>query len=114
MASGAPGTRLFQYRVVPMGCAISTSVLQSALMKALQDFYFKTVIVYCEDILIYTAGGLEKHIHEVKRIVAAMDAIKAKVKLAKVEIVLNRVTLLGMYLSASVWQIARKFRDKFL
>lgn len=51
---GSTGTWLHQPRVLPMGCVISTSDLQSCLSIVLKEDCMDGVIVYCGDIRIYT------------------------------------------------------------
>ena len=72
-AFGATGTRLYQYKTVPMGCTISTGLLQSALTTILSDFYFAGCIVYCDDILVYSPQPKERHM---KLFHAILDKLK--------------------------------------
>ena len=54
---GCTGSRNYAYNVIPMGCSVSTSLLQESLTEVLDDFYFKGAIIYCDDVLIYSDGS---------------------------------------------------------
>eukprot|EP00924_Labyrinthula_sp_SR-Ha-C_P000162 snap_masked-scaffold_39-processed-gene-2.29-mRNA-1 protein AED:1.00 eAED:1.00 QI:0/0/0/0/1/1/2/0/213 len=54
--------RLFQYIALPMGCCISASTLQGVLKKILKEKYTQTVVVYADDIQIFTSGDIQKHL----------------------------------------------------
>ena len=47
----------------------------------LNEYYFRSVIIYCDDVLIFTNGGWVKHIQEVKPICGVLGKVKARVKL---------------------------------
>lgn len=55
-AFGALGTRLYQYKVLPMGCSISTTMMQHIITGIMGVLYFRNVIVYCDDLLVYSQG----------------------------------------------------------
>jgi len=110
-AFGATGTRLYHYRVIPMGCSISTALLQSALTRILSDDYFRTCISYADDILIFSKGSVEEHMIIVDRILKKLETAGAKVKLEKVQVCKEEVTFLGMKLSKEGWSVSEKFKS---
>jgi len=110
-AFAATGTRLYQYKVVPMGCAISTGILQSALTRMLQTEYFQTCICYADDILIYSRGDMDQHLTIVKKILHILNDAGAKIKLSKVRLAQKEVDFLGMRLSEKGWQLAGRYKD---
>ena len=109
-AFGATGTRLYHYRVIPMGCSISTGLLQSALTRILSDDYFRTCISYADDILIFSKGSEEEHWMIVNKILQKLEMAGAKVKLEKVQLCKEEVNFLGMRLSKEGWSISEKFK----
>ena len=79
-AFGATGTRLYQYRCVPMGCSISTSLFQDAMTSILAEFYFVSCIIYIDDILVYTRGSREEHEKQLQLILSKLRDTGAKIK----------------------------------
>ena len=71
-AFGCAGTQLYQYQVIPMGCTISPAILQSCLMHLLAEHYFRGVIVYVDDMLLYTKQNETHHRSFVRQIVGIL------------------------------------------
>ncbi|XP_016371099.1 LOW QUALITY PROTEIN: RNA-directed DNA polymerase homolog [Sinocyclocheilus rhinocerous] len=57
----------YEYRVMPYGLANSPSVFQGFMNKVFQEFLHCFVIVYIDDILIYSRN-LAEHRHRVKQV----------------------------------------------
>lgn len=69
-----------------MELSIFPGVLQSCVIQILDSKVNVTVIVYCDDILIFTKGSRDEHL---------------EVKLRKVALAKDEVTYLGMELSTA-------------
>ena len=98
-----------------MGCKISTAMLQSCLTQVLADFYMINVIVYCDDILIFTEeDNPEAHLQMIAVIIAKLNEIQAKIKLSKVQLCREEIIFLGLKISQEGMSIAPKFIDSVL
>ena len=51
-----------------MGRKVSTVLLEGALMENFPSHYFKTVVVYCDDISILTKEGRENQLKEMEAV----------------------------------------------
>eukprot|EP00924_Labyrinthula_sp_SR-Ha-C_P003590 augustus_masked-scaffold_53-processed-gene-1.37-mRNA-1 protein AED:1.00 eAED:1.00 QI:0/-1/0/0/-1/1/1/0/1374 len=111
-AFAASSGRLFQYTALPMGCCISTSILQGVLTNILKEKYMETVIVYADDILIFTSGDIQKHLREVNEVLDILTYANAKVKLAKVQIGREEVKFLGRLVSKEGWRVGESYIEK--
>lgn len=109
-AFAATGTRLYQYRVIPMGCSISTAVLQSAITRILGEDYFKTCIAYADDIIIFSRGSEADHRAIADRVFRKLNEAGAQVNLSKVSIALEEVDFLGMTVSSKGWKLSDKYK----
>ena len=108
-AFASTGTPLYQYKVVPMGCSISTAMLQSCLTRIFQDEYMINVIVYCDDILIYSRGDETEHLQLVSGVLHKLQQVHATVKLSKVQLCRQEIIFLGFVINAEGITIAPKY-----
>lgn len=98
-----------------MGCAISTSVFKSCSSVVFKDDFMDGVIVYCDDDLIYAEDESdEAHMRLVRKIVAKLEKIKAKVKLVKVQLCRRFIVFLGIQIDSTGISIANKFVNSVL
>lgn len=112
LAIGARGFPLAQYTALPMGLSISTSILQSELIKILHKYYFVNVIIYADDILIFTKDKNEKeHIALVEEILALLNRVNIKISPKKLQLCKKSVDFLGMVLTTDGWRVQDKFLD---
>ena len=88
-----------------MGCSISVSLIQNAISRILSDYYLSGCIVYCDDILVYSEGGLAKHLNLVHNVLDKLEAAGAQVIMEKRRLGLERVTFLDLDLSKKGWAI---------
>ena len=79
-----------------MGCSVSAAVLQSSLISILQQYYFRGVIIYVDDILLYTDGTREHHMAFVKKILCILQQADARLKVSKVNLACKELRFLGM------------------
>ncbi|KAK3557499.1 hypothetical protein QTP70_028306 [Hemibagrus guttatus] len=56
----------YEYQIMPYGLSNAPSVLQNFMNEIFQDMLHKFVIIYIDDILIYS-HNLSKHIHHVQQ-----------------------------------------------
>ncbi len=93
-----------------MGLIITTSILQSELIKLLKRYYFKSVIIYADDILIYSKGmSKDEHIRLVEEILKILSDVGMKVSPKKVQLAKREVSFLGMLLSVKGWKVKQDF-----
>ena len=78
-------------------------------MEVLKDFYMKSVIVYCDDILVFSHGGEDVHVQTVDRVAKALENIGAFIKLEKIQYNLPSVTFMGMCVGHQGWTISAKY-----
>jgi len=109
-AFAATGTRLYHYRVMPMGCSISTALLQSALTRILGEDYFTNCISYADDVIIFSKGSEDEHMEIVKKILRKLEDARAKVNLSKVQLCKEEVEFLGMKVSKHGWELSDKYK----
>ena len=111
LAITASGFPLAQYRALPMGLTISSSILQGELQKILHKFYWKWVICYADDILIYSDGTKEEHIKIVNEILEVLAKANVKLKPSKVDLAQKTVEFLGMTICQEGWKLHGKFTE---
>ncbi|KAL0194684.1 hypothetical protein M9458_008256, partial [Cirrhinus mrigala] len=56
----------YEYRVMPYGLSISPSVFQTFMNEVFREFFHRFVVVYIDDILIYSRNlaELRQHIQQ--------------------------------------------------
>ena len=108
-AFASTGTDLYEYNCIPMGCSVSAAILQSALLEVFGSLYFQGVIVYVDDILVYSKGSLADHYDLLNRVLTKLEGADARVKAAKVHLAVTSLNFLGMKVSASGWELSSKF-----
>ena len=84
-------------------------MIQSALTRLLQNFYFVSCIIYCDDIPIYTSSSKTGHLSTVHSVLSVLHDANAKMRLRKLQIARRRVTFLGMQVDSQGWIISNKF-----
>ncbi|XP_016384664.1 RNA-directed DNA polymerase homolog [Sinocyclocheilus rhinocerous] len=89
----------YTYQVMPYGLSNSPSVFQGFMNKVFRVFLHKFVIVYIDDILIYSRN-LAEHCHHITQVLHQLRKHHLYLKLKKCEFHLPTVQFLGYILSA--------------
>ena len=108
-AFASTGTDLYEYTCIPMGCSVSAAILQSAMIEVVGEMYFSGVIVYIDDLLVYSSGSEEDHMKLLAKVLTRLQDYDARVKPSKVFVAVQKITFLGMDLSSEGWSIADGF-----
>ncbi len=88
----------YEYRVMPFGLANSPSTFQSFINDVFRDMLNRFVIVYINDILVYSKT-LEEHIHQVRSVLRRLIKHQLYAKLEKCEFHTTSVAFLGYIIS---------------
>lgn len=88
----------YEYRVMPFGLSNAPAVFQGFMNEILRDFLQRFVIVYIDDILIYSTS-LSEHIHHVKQVLQHLRDHQLFLKLEKCEFHQETVQFLGYVIS---------------
>ncbi|KAL0177175.1 hypothetical protein M9458_026069, partial [Cirrhinus mrigala] len=89
----------YEYRVMPYGLSISPSVFQTFMNEVFWEFLHRFVIVYFDDILIYSRN-LAEHRQHVQQVLQKLRQQRLYLKLEKCEFHLPSVQFLGYVISA--------------
>ncbi|KAK3511481.1 hypothetical protein QTP70_008952 [Hemibagrus guttatus] len=84
----------YEYPVMPYGLTNAPAVFQSFLNEVFQDLLYKCVIVYIEDILIYSRC-LKTHIHHVRTVLSRLLEHRLYVIAEKCEFHCESIKFLG-------------------
>ncbi|KAL0204538.1 hypothetical protein M9458_002556, partial [Cirrhinus mrigala] len=90
----------YEYRVMPYGLSISPSVFQNFMNEIFRDMLHKFVIVYIDDILIYSPD-LRTHHHHVTRVLERLRQHRLFLKAEKCEFHTTEVHFLGYFISSA-------------
>ncbi len=88
----------YEYRVMPFGLVNSPSIFQSFINDVFRDMLNKYVIVYIDDILIYSES-LEEHIQQVRAVLKRLIQHQLYAKTEKCEFHLTSISFLGYVIS---------------
>uniref|UniRef100_A0A9J7WUR7 Gypsy retrotransposon integrase-like protein 1 n=1 Tax=Cyprinus carpio carpio TaxID=630221 RepID=A0A9J7WUR7_CYPCA len=89
----------YQYRVMPFGLSNSPSVFQAFVNEIFRDMLNRSVIVYIDDILIYS-DNLEAHVQDVRAVLKRLIEHQLYAKIQKCEFHQTRISFLGYIISA--------------
>ncbi|KAL0147880.1 hypothetical protein M9458_056801, partial [Cirrhinus mrigala] len=88
----------YEYLVMPFGLSNSPSIFQAFVNEVFRDLLHRYVIVYIDDILIYSEN-LESHITHVRSVLQRLIANKLYAKLPKCEFHQTKISFLGYVIS---------------
>jgi len=83
-----------EYLVMPFSLSNSPSVFQAFMNNVFRDMLDKWVIVYIDDILIYS-DSLEEHIHKVRSVLQRLIQYHLYAKMEKCELHQTSISFLG-------------------
>ena len=89
---------LYQYKVLPFGLANAPAIFQSAMNRVFSDYMFKFVVVYLDDILVFSRNQ-EEHQEHLRLICARLREHQLYLKKSKCELYKKEVTFLGHVVS---------------
>lgn len=114
---------LFEYTVMPFGLTNAPASFQQMINEVLRDYLDVTVIVYLDDILIFSKTR-EQHVHHVKAVLQRLRENRLWAKLEKCEFFKQTVEFLGYVITPTGtamdptkiqvvldWPIPRTVRD---
>ncbi|KAL0161744.1 hypothetical protein M9458_045469, partial [Cirrhinus mrigala] len=88
----------YEYRVMPFGLSNSPSIFQSFMNDVFRDMLDKGVIVYIDDILIYS-NSMSEHIQHVRKVLQRLIQYQLYAKLEKCEFHRTSTSFLGYIIS---------------
>ena len=86
---------LYEYLVMPFGLTNAPASCQEMMNDILKEFLDITVVVYLDDILIYTDGPISQHVEDVKKVLEALMKWNLKANPAKCLFHRKEVPFLG-------------------
>lgn len=89
----------YEFLVMAFGLTNAPSTFQSVMNDVLRDYLRKGVLVFFDDILIYSAS-LEDHLKQLKLVFERLQSHSLKVKLSKCSFGVEQVEYLGHIISA--------------
>ena len=96
----------YQYQVMPFGLVNAPATFQTMMNKMLQEFLEPGVVVYIDDILIYSKT-VEEHIILVRKVLQRLREYRMAISLEKSVFQVKKVDILG-YVVATDWGTMNK------
>ncbi|KAG0926825.1 hypothetical protein G6F61_012951 [Rhizopus arrhizus] len=90
----------FCWKVVPFGLSNSGPAFQKMMNSVLADYIDKFVMVYLDDILIFSTGDEEQHKEHVRLVLKKLDEAKLIINKKKCRFNRKELTFLGFNISA--------------
>ncbi|XDV15206.1 hypothetical protein PO909_015336 [Leuciscus waleckii] len=84
----------YEYRVMPFGLSNSPAIFQGFMNEVFRDMLHRFVIIYIDDILIYSSN-LDEHILQVKKVLQRLREYQLYLKLEKCEFHRESMHFLG-------------------
>jgi hypothetical protein len=88
----------YEYKVMPYGVTGGPATFQLAMNSVLSPFLRKCVVVFIDDILIYSSTWTE-HLHQLRAVFTTLDQHHFKVKLSKCSFAQTQLHYLGHVIS---------------
>jgi len=90
---------LFEYNRLPFGLCNAPATFQRAMNNILHNYLGNCVLVYLDDIIIYSKGTLEEHLSHIATILATLEKNHIKLKPSKCHFAFQEVEYLGHVIS---------------
>jgi hypothetical protein len=88
------GQGLYEWNVMPFGLTNAPAVFQRIMNEAFEEYLYDFVIIYIDDILIYSRNWKE-HLEHIRKVFDVLRMIDMKVKLKKCEFGKKNIEYLG-------------------
>src|SRR4051794_20381138 len=88
-------SRLYEFVIMPFGLNNSLSTFQRLMNWVLKDYLGIFVVVYFNDVIIYTKGTIEQHLDHLRQIFQILKKAVLKIKLKKCHFCLLSLNFLG-------------------
>ena len=89
----------FEWLVMPFGLTNAPSVYQRMIESILGEYIADFVMVFLDDIAIYTKGDEKLHMEHIRKVLSALGKHKLKIKLSKCAFFRKEVSYLGHVVS---------------
>ena len=90
---------LYEYTVMPFGLTNAPATFQSVINRALHEYLDVFVIVYLDDVLVYSRGTLEEHAEYVKKVLRKLKEYRLYLQPEKCEFYVKETDYLGFVIS---------------
>jgi len=107
-ATMIPGVGFFQYTRMPMGAINSSAVLQCHLSRLFARQLFESVLVFADDILIYSST-IDQHLEDLRLVLAVLYRFGHTVNLAKSTFFAKQVNYLGYVIEGETVRPGEKY-----
>ncbi|KAE8914609.1 hypothetical protein PF003_g1831 [Phytophthora fragariae] len=91
---------LYEFVRMPFGLTNAPSTFQCMMNSALRGLAWVTCLVYLDDIIVYTKGGIERHVIELACVLERLAEADLTLKLKKCVFATRRMEYLGHELSS--------------
>ncbi|KAE9349463.1 hypothetical protein PR003_g5875 [Phytophthora rubi] len=91
---------LYQFVRMPFGLTNAPSTFQRMMNSVLCGLTWSTCLVYLDDIVVYTRGGIERHVLELACVLERLSVAGLTLKLKKCKFATSSIEYLGHELSA--------------
>ena len=88
----------FKFNVLPFGLSNAPGIFQDTMRRLLQGMETFSA-AYMDDVLIYSSGNLEDHLHKVQPVIDRIVKHKLKLKIQKCQWALEKIEYLGFVVS---------------
>ena len=89
---------LYEYLVMPFGLTNAPATFQAFIDNVLREYLDEFVLVYIDDILVYS-DTYEEHVKQVRKVLGKLEQAGLRLKLSKCEFHQKRVKFLGFIIS---------------
>ena len=89
---------IYEYLVMPFGLTNAPATMQKIINKILQSYLDRFVIIYMDDILVYS-NTKENHVKHVKMILSALKQKNFKIKTKKCKFHVQEIKFLGFVIT---------------
>src|SRR5205085_1516295 len=85
---------LYEWNVMPFGLCNAPATFQRLMQEVLDDLIYTKVLVYIDDIIIYSKT-FEQHLQDIEEVFGKLKKAMLKLKLEKCDFIKNEVKFLG-------------------